>query len=113
MLYRVADYVNSKKIFQIDSRERFCLIVILQNEANYFFYSGIQTKPSSILDFSKYWNYKFKSLELFNPLTRMLTQFSSRDESNFLKKIVVDNSFLGDEIKGASYGRLVHFTSPP
>jgi len=106
----VADFINKKKIFQIDGRERFCFLINAANEKSSFSYAGLLEEPKDILE-NKFWEFPYQALKELNPETGMLPTIKNPSELSFLRKIYSKSSTFGDVFESANYGRLVHYTS--
>tara|TARA_B110000240_G_scaffold125091_1_gene139395 strand:- start:626 stop:3106 length:2481 start_codon:yes stop_codon:yes gene_type:complete len=110
-LIAIYDFINRKKIFNIDSRERFCFLLLGNSKTNSFSVS-MNLLDSDHLDNTKS-SVTLSSSDLFliNPLTGMLPNFSNKDEINFLIKISKNNPYFEDVYGDVKFGRIVHFTS--
>ncbi len=110
-LIAIYDFINRKKIFNIDSRERFCFLLLGNSKTNSFSVS-MNLLDSEDLNYSKS-SVTLLSRDLFliNPLTGMLPNFSNRDEINFLIKVSKNNPYFEDVYDDVKFGRIVHFTS--
>ncbi|QUM78057.1 hypothetical protein HWV00_18580 [Moritella sp. 24] len=106
----VADFINKKKIFQIDGRERFCFLINALNEKNSFSYAGLLQESKEILE-DKFWDFPYQALKELNPQTGMLPTIKDPAELSFLRKIYSNCSTFNEVFGAAHYGRLVHYTS--
>jgi hypothetical protein len=111
VLFRVADYVNSRKIFAIDGRERFCLLVLSSHKKKSFLYSGLNTNINDVENSQLYWAYPYSALAALNPDTRMMTTFSGKLELEFSLSVSEKNELFGDVFSDANFGRIVHYTN--
>lgn len=110
-LIAIYDFINRKKIFNIDSRERFCFLLLGNSKTNSFSVSmnlldcdDLNKSKSSVILSSS-------DLFLINPLTGMLPNFSNKDEINFLIRVSKNNPYFEDVYDDVKFGRIVHFTS--
>lgn len=104
------DFINKKNIFAIDSRERFCIIILGQHsEDNFYFRSGLLEPEELFLENDLAINKSI--LELMNPLTGMLPSISNENELAFLIKMYSENQLFDEVFSPSKFGRLVHFTN--
>ncbi|WP_400241679.1 Eco57I restriction-modification methylase domain-containing protein [Methanomethylophilus alvi] len=108
-LSEVFFFDNSKKIFDIDSREQFCIA---------FFYPRVQNTlnvsfgNTSIGQLSGFHSVELseRDIKLINPETCLLPGLNSNAELSFLKRIYSNNSTFAQEFPDCHFGRLVHLT---
>lgn len=108
-LVLIADFINSKKIFNIDSRERFCYI-LFDDKHNSFQVTMSCTNIDDLLNSSRYLTMRKDDLELINPETRMLPNTSDQDQILFIKKIMNTNTIFTEAFPDVKFGRIVHYT---
>jgi len=107
----IYDFINRKKIFSIDSRERFCFL-LLGNSKNEKFIVSMNLSEVAEIDKAKTEiELSYDSLMVLNPLTGMLPNFSNQKEADFLLRVSSNFSFFKDVYKNVRFGRIVHFTS--
>ncbi|WP_455590745.1 Eco57I restriction-modification methylase domain-containing protein [Bacteroides sp.] len=111
MILSIYDFINKKKIFDIDSRERFCFLIIGNTHLEGFNIAMNLTDIREIESSNMDINLAYKSLKSLNPLTGMLPNFTSKEDANFLLKISNNFSFFKDIYKDVSFGRIVHLTN--
>lgn len=108
LLYASYDFINTNKIFDIDSRERFILLVLKPN-SNIIKYKANLKKPTDILnddiDLDK------RTLSLLNPETNMLPNIEEEKDLLFMKKIYANNLVFTEQFCNTKFGRIVHFTA--
>ena len=107
----VYDFINRKKIFNIDSRERFCFLLLGNSKMNSFSVSMNLTDSDDLNNSSSSVILSSSDLFLINPLTGMLPNFSNKEEINFLIKVSKNNPYFEDLYDEVKFGRIVHFTS--
>ncbi|MDA3880574.1 MAG: hypothetical protein PF436_09315 [Prolixibacteraceae bacterium] len=107
----IFDFINRKNIFNIDSRERFCFLLLGNSKSETFNVSMNLYKVSEIEEAKSTIELSYDSLKLLNPLTGMLPNFSNQKEADFLLRVSSDFPFFKDVYKNVRFGRIVHFTS--
>jgi hypothetical protein len=107
----IYDFINRKKIFNIDSRERFCFLLLGNSKSEKFSVSMNLNEVSEIEEAKSEIELSYYSLKLLNPLTGMLPNFSSKKEADFLLRVSSHFHFFKDVYKDIRFGRIVHFTS--
>lgn len=107
----IYDFINRKKIFNIDSRERFCFLLLGNSKSEMFHVSMNLTEISEIEKAKSEIKLSFGSLKLLNPFTGMLPNFSNKKEADFLLRISFDFPFFKNVHENVRFGRIVHFTS--
>ncbi len=107
----IYDFINRKKIFNIDSRERFCFLLLGNSKSEKFNVSMNLNEVSGIDDAKSEIELSYDSLKLLNPLTGMLPNFSNKKEADFLLRVSSNFPFFKDVYKNVRFGRIVHFTS--
>jgi len=110
-LIAIYDFINRKKIFNIDSRERFCFLLLGNTRTSSFSVSMNLLESDDINNSNSSVRLSKNDLFLINPLTGMLPNFSNREEINFLIKVSKNNPYLEDVYSEVKFGRIVHFTS--
>lgn len=111
LIVSIYDFINQKKVFNIDSRERFCFLLIgnscnkkIRVSMNLNSINDIQSNKPEI-------ELTSEDLELLSPLTGMLPNISTKEDANFLLRISHDFSFFKDVYNDVKFGRIVHLTS--
>lgn len=110
-LIAIYDFINRKKIFNIDSRERFCFLLLGNSRTNSFSVSMNLLESNDLNNSNSSVILSSNDLFLINPLTGMLPNFSNREEINFLIKVSKNNPYFEDVYDEVKFGRIVHFTS--
>ena len=107
----ICDFVNSKKLFPIDSRERFSIIYL--NKANNDSFSLMMNldDPSQIFNRNFAMCLNRNVLNIINPETRMIPNLKSSQELKILLEYHTNFNIFAEEYPKALFGRLVHFTS--
>ncbi|WP_316738526.1 Eco57I restriction-modification methylase domain-containing protein [Pedobacter aquatilis] len=105
------DFINRKKIFQIDSRERFCVLILGDNKRKKFSLRMNMTEPIQISEMGHEVLVDNSDLKLINPLTKMVPNFSNNEELHFLLRMATDFPHFLEVFGNAKFGRIVHFTA--
>lgn len=111
LVIAVYDFINCKKIFSIDSRERFCFLLLgnakkeqFQVAMNLSIIKQIETVVPDI-------EISHDRLRLLNPFTGMLPNFSTKSEADFLFRVSYEFQFFKNTFGSVRFGRIVHLTS--
>ncbi|MDZ4744724.1 MAG: hypothetical protein SGJ05_01835 [bacterium] len=107
----IYDFINRKKIFNIDSRERFCFLLLGSSKTEIFHVSMNLREVSEIDKSISEIELSYDSLKLLNPFTGMLPNFSNKKEVDFLLRISYDFPFFKNVYGNVRFGRIVHLTS--
>lgn len=107
----IYDFINRKKIFNIDSRERFCFLLLGISKSEKFCVSMNLSEVSEIEKTKSEIELSYESLKLLNPFTGMLPNFSNKKEADFLLRVSYDFPFFKNVYKNVRFGRIVHLTS--
>ncbi|BDD02432.1 Eco57I restriction-modification methylase domain-containing protein [Persicobacter psychrovividus] len=105
-----SDFVNKKKIFAIDSRERFCLLILSSTPNNVISVSMNLQNVSQLHEDSQL-KLKKDDIWILSPNTGMLPNISSPNELRLLLKIGRKNSIFDKRFPEVKFGRIVHFTN--
>ncbi len=106
----VYDFINRKKIFNIDSRERFCFLLLGNSKSEKFHVSMNLSEVSEIEKAKTEIELSYDSLKFLNPFTGMLPNFSNKKEADFLLRVSYDFPFFKNVYKNVRFGRIVHLT---
>ena len=101
---------NREKLFQIDSREKFCVLFFGGEHAGGIKVHYGQTKQEQILS-SVPINVTSEELELINPETGLLPNVADSKEFSFLLRTHRSLSVFAKEFPKCHFGRLVHLTA--
>ncbi len=107
----IYDFINRKKIFNIDSRERFCFLLLGNSKSEKFHVSMNLCEVSEIEKAKTEIKLSYDSLKLLNPFTGMLPNFSNKKEADFLLRVSYDFPFFKNVYENVRFGRIVHLTS--
>ncbi len=107
----IYDFINRKKIFNIDSRERFCFLLLGNSKSEKFLVSMNLNEVSEIEKAKSEIELSYESLKLLNPFTGMLPNFSNKREADFLLRVSYDFPFFKNIYQNVRFGRIVHLTS--
>jgi hypothetical protein len=111
LVVAIYDFINRKKIFNIDSRERFCFLLLGNSEKEKFHVSMNLNEVDEIEKAKPEIELSYNSLMLLNPFTGMLPNFSTKEEADFLLRVSNDFPFFKNVFDQVRFGRIVHFTS--
>lgn len=105
----ISDFINKKKYFNIDGRERFALLIMDGHEHRYFQLAmniqDVNDIKGNRVKVTK------KDLSLLNPTTGMIPNLSSSKDLEILVSLYNQFKIVSDEFPTLKYGRLVHFTN--
>ena len=90
----IYDFINRKKIFNIDSRERFCFLLLGNSKSEKFHVSMNLSEVGEIEKTKSEIELSYDSLKLLNPFTGMLPNFSNKKEADFLLRVSYDFPFF-------------------
>lgn len=111
LIVAIYDFINRKKIFNIDSRERFCFLLLGNSVKEKFHVSMNLSEVNEIENAKSEIELSYDSLMMLNPFTGMLPNFSTKEEFNFLLRVSNDFPFFKNVFDQVKFGRIVHFTS--
>lgn len=111
LVISIYDFINRKKIFDIDSRERFCFLLLGHSQSERFHVSMNLSNIDEIQDGKQEIELSYGRLKLLNPFTGMLPNFSTKEEADFLLRISSDFPFFKHVFDKVRFGRIVHLTS--
>jgi hypothetical protein len=111
ILITIYDFINTKKIFNIDSRERFCFLLLGKSTDNYFNVSMNLTNVSQIKESQSTIRLCPKDLQILNPTTGMLPNFASASEAKFILRVSKEFPYFDEVHNDAKFGRIVHLTN--
>jgi len=107
----IYDFINRKRIFNIDSRERFCFLLLGNSKSEKFHVSMNLSEVSEIEKAKSEIELSYERLKLLNPFTGMLPNVSNKREADFLLRISYDFPFFKNVYENVRFGRIVHLTS--
>lgn len=110
LLSEVFLFDNREKLFQIDSREKFCVLFFGGEHAGGIKVHYGLTKQEEILS-SVPINVTSAELELINPETGLLPNVADSNEFSFLLRTHRSLSVFAKEFPKCHFGRLVHLTA--
>lgn len=113
MVISINDFVNKRRIFRIDSRERFSVIILGSNPGPRFSVVMNLETPDQLANdaLPRPLLMDRGLLEKVNPLTLSLPNVEHSDELSFLIKTASNNADFDSQYPDAKFGRLVHFTN--
>ena len=107
-IFSIYDFVNSKKIFDIDGRERFS-VVCISEQKNTKAMIGMNISSVCEAD-SRSEAIELTDCDIINPVTGTLPNVKSIEEFEMLVDLHRSASYFYNEYK-VKYGRLVHLTN--
>ena len=107
----IYDFINRKKIFKIDSRERFCFLLLGNSKSKYFHVSMNLNNTDDINNSKLGIKLSNRDLILLNPISGMLPNFSTKNEADFLLRISEQFTSFNKIFSTVRFGRIVHFTN--
>lgn len=107
----IYDFINRKKIFTIDSRERFCFLLLGNSKSKKFYVKMNLRRVEDIENFKPEIELSHEELKLLNPFTGMLPNCSTKHEMDFLLRVSYEFSFFKNVYDKVRFGRIVHLTS--
>lgn len=110
LLSEVFLFDNREKLFQIDSREKFCVLFFGGEHAGGIKVHYGLTKQEQMLS-SVPINVTSEELELINPETGLLPNVADSNEFSFLLRTHRSLSVFAKEFPKCHFGRLVHLTA--
>jgi hypothetical protein len=111
LVVAIYDFINRKKIFNIDSRERFCFLLLGSSKKNKFLVVMNLNDVEEIEKNESEIELSYEDLKLMNPFTGMLPNFSSKKESDFLLRVSKEFPFFKRVFNNVRFGRIVHLTN--
>lgn len=109
-LYSIYMFTNKKRIFNIDSREEFCVIFLSKGTKEQL---NIAFNIQDYNNFTKHRNtpVSYEELILINPETGMVPNIKNNENLDFLLSLYRQNPTFGTVYDDCHYGRLVHLTN--
>lgn len=108
-LVSILDFINRNKIFDIDSRERFG-IVLLGNSRNLTIHLGMNMLSLQDIK-TKVENVPLSIVDVLNPETKMIPNLNSGKDLTILSGLYSSFSVFSKVFPEAKFGRLVHLTN--
>jgi hypothetical protein len=109
-IYSIFLFENKNKIFNIDSREKFCVVTIGSAcKKEFELIAGIYN-PEEMFSLTKRLVDK-QTISIINPLTNMLPNIASFHELNILEKAHKKNALFTSVYPECHFGRIVHLTT--
>lgn len=103
-------FENKKKIFSIDSRERFIVFIAGKETTDHFEFAAGLTDPGELLK-SETLHLTAEDIRKINPFTNTIPNVSSNKEINFLKDAHDRFRLFSEEYPDCHFGRLIHLTA--
>lgn len=105
----VYDFINRRKIFAIDSRERFAILLLGKRTSNKI-RLGMNLLSFEEID-NKIESVSIGVFEKLNPKTKMIPNFSSSKDIKILSELYNRLKIFSVVYPNAKFGRLVHLTN--
>ena len=106
----VYDFINTNKYFQIDSRERYCFLILGNKKEQNTFCVGMNLTSVTDVDTSSL-IVSNEDLTSLNPETEMLPNIISSLDLELVLKIYRNHKTISQIYPNLKYGRIVHFTT--
>ena len=106
----VYDFINSNKYFDIDSRERYCFLILGNKNKQNSFQVGMNLTSISDIETSSL-NININDLALINPDTKMLPNITCSNDLGIVLNLYRNHKTIGQIYPDLNYGRIVHFTT--
>ena len=103
-------FENKKKIFRIDSRERFIVFIAGKEKTKSFEFATGLTEPGELQN-SETVLLDANALKIINPFTTTIPNVSDNREIKFLKKAHNRFKLFSEEYPDCHFGRLIHLTA--
>ena len=111
LIKAIYDFTNKKKIFPIDSRERFAVLFLQKHFYNDFDLKMMLEDIDDINSLEDTIKLNKDILKKINPSTEMIPNISSLKELNLLIKFYEKFNVFEQEFDDCKFGRLVHLTN--
>lgn len=105
----IYDFINRNKIFDIDSRERFGIVLLGNADGNYIRLGMNMLSLSDIKN--RVEDIKLSFIEVLNPDTKMIPNLNSGRDITILSVLYSTFDVFSDVFPTAKFGRLVHLTN--
>lgn len=109
-IFSLDDFINKNKIFPIDSRERFT-VIILKKTLSEKIKLKMMLENIEDLEENNFIEIDREILRTINPETNMIPNISSREELELLIKFYSKFKTFDYEFPNCKFGRLVHLTN--
>ena len=106
----VYDFINTNRYFDIDSRERYCFLILGSTKEQNNFSVGMNLKSVDDIEISCQ-NISNSDLKLLNPDTEMLPNITCSSDFEIILKLYRNHQTVGQIYPHLKYGRIVHFTT--
>lgn len=106
----IYDFINTNKYFDIDSRERYCFLILGKANLQDRFHVGMNLTTIAAIETSCIY-VSNKDLALINPETKMLPNIICSKDLELTLKLYQNHSTIGQVYPDLKYGRIVHFTA--
>lgn len=106
----VYDFINTNRYFNIDSRERYCFLILRSAKKQNHFCVGMNLKSVDDIETSSQ-SISISDLKLLNPETEMLPNITCSSDLELILKLYRSHKTIGQLYPHLKYGRIVHFTT--
>lgn len=103
-------FENKNRIFNIDSRERFAVVMLSKEKQQSFVFSAGLTKSMDILDCTEI-DVTGEDIRIINPFTNMLPNVTSTDDLKALVDVHRNLPLFQEVYPDCHFGRLIHLTA--
>lgn len=103
-------FENKKKIFSIDSRERFIVLILAKEHTTDFEFLAGLTEPTELRS-KRTIILKTEDLKKINPFTKTIPNVQNTKEIEFLKETHTQLKLFSEVYPDCHFGRLIHLTA--
>lgn len=103
-------FENKKKIFSIDSRERFIVLILSKEKTSAFEFSAGLTEPPELCS-AETVLLENEDIQRINPFTRTIPNVCNTKEIGFLKNSHAQCKLFAEVYPDCHFGRLIHLTA--
>lgn len=111
LIIAIYDFINRKKIFPIDSRERFCFLLLGNFKKEKFQVAMNLTEINEIETSAVNIEVSHDMLKHLNPITGMLPNLSVKSAFDLLLRVSSKFPFFNKVYDEVNFGRIVHLTN--
>ena len=103
-------FENRKKIFSIDSRERFIILILAKELTSGFEFAAGLTEPTELCS-ERTVILETEDLQKINPITKTIPNVGNTKEIDFLRRSHSQFKLFSEVYPNCHFGRLIHLTA--